>query len=187
MINVLIAIEQAVAVKLRDNFRLIDKDNPELGTVRNDLTPAQKKKLKMAYSGHHKKVTVAGTTYIIIDFYFPPITVGSTKDPVEDDPRLLWLERFKELLPGKEFVLGAWDRTGAQYGTKIIPPTYDENGDEVTGETIEGTPVYPIHARLLDVMPDDVTYDENGNETSRTAATAPKQVHKILGWKDRRW
>jgi len=54
-------------------------------------------------------------------------------------------------------------------------------------EVVQGTHMYPIHAQYLKIFPDDVTYDEDGNETSRTAAVAPKEVNNILGWKPRRW
>lgn len=64
-------------------------------------------------------------------------------------------------------------------GQQIEAPHFDE--------AVVGTPVYPIHAQILKIMPDDVTYDANGNETSRVPASAPKEVNKMVGWKDRRW
>ena len=173
--NVILALELAVAIKLKQNFTNTEPDSERPPVwERDDLTNAQRKKLKSVYAGKFKNATVAGTEYAVLNFYFPDIPVSDT------DLKLLWLERLKELLPGKEFVLGAWGADGAEYGTTI---TRRPNGSIA----ITGTPVYPIHARILDIMPDDVTYDEDGNETGRTPATAPKQVHKIAGWADRRW
>lgn len=36
-------------------------------------------------------------------------------------------------------------------------------------------------------MPDDVEYNADGSEKSRKRPTKLKQVHKYLGWADRRW
>lgn len=187
-INVILALELAVAQKLRQNFINTNPD-PEGDPIwqRNDLTNAQREKLRSVYGDKFKRVTVATVEYVILNFYFPLITVGSRQDPPTNDLTLHWLEQLKILLPGQEFVLGAWDHTGAQYGMTLIPAVLDDEGNEVTPEQMVGDPVYPVHARLLDIMPDDVTYDENGNETNRTVATEFKQTHKILGWADRRW
>lgn len=195
LINVLIAVEQPIAVKLKQNFTLVDPDDHTQGFVRNDLTNAQRKKLRTVLSGHWKGPNIQGTDYVILSMYLPNIPVNDGSDGEPEDLRLLWLEKFKELLPGQEFTLGAWDRTGAQYGTSIVPAVWDytdpQNPVEVTPETIEGTPVYPIHSRIASnpelIFPDAVTYDANGNETSRTPATGPSEVNKLLGWEDRRW
>ena len=69
----------------------------------------------------------------------------------------------------------AWHWDGRQVGTQF---TYDENG-VITGTT--GTPVYPLHARLIEFMPDIVTYDDDGNETSRTRPTVLSDVNLGLG------
>ena len=88
------------------------------------------------------------------------------------DPLLLWLEKLKELLPGKEFVLGAWQVDGFQYGTHLESlAVYDENGDIVTPEVIGGAAIYPVHAKILDIMPEGKL----------------AQVHHKFGWADRRW
>lgn len=179
MINVIIAIETATAIKLRDNFKLVDPQDPSQGYVRNDLNNAQRRKLRTHISGHWKGPTFQGTPYVIVSMYFPNDRVAA------DDPRLWWLEKFKQLLPGKEFVLGAWDRTGAQYGTRIIPAVKDytdpENPVLVTPETVTGTPVYPIPNLVLN-NPDQIFPDVDG-----IPATGPSEVNKILGWADRNW
>jgi hypothetical protein len=183
-INVLFALELPVAIKLRQNFMLVDRDDPDQGYIRNDLTPAQRAKLRTVFVSKHKRVTVSGTEYVILDFYFPDITVD------RNSKELLWLEKLKELLPGQEFVIGAWQSNGLEYGTYIIPATIDAQGEELTPESIGGTPVYPIHNYVNNnqelIFPDVLTYDINGVE-SFTPATEPKQVHSIQGWSDRRF
>jgi hypothetical protein len=175
-INVIMALELVVAQKLKQNLTITSPPGEFPVTYeRNDLTNAQRRKLRTVFSSKFKRVTAAGTTYVVLDFYFPDIPVS------EGDNKLKWLETLKQILPGKEFVLGAWDITGAQYGTTIVPAPIGGS------ETVTGTPVYPIHARILDIMQDDVTYDGSGNETSRQPAVAAKQTHKLAGWADRRW
>ena len=187
-INALIAIDVAVAKKLRDNFTLVDPNNEDSGTIRNDLTSAQKRKFSMVYEGKWNKVTFGGTTYIPLLFNIPDTTVGEKQDPQTDDATLHWIEKFKELLPGKEFVVGAWNmHTGAQYGTAIVPATYDENGDEVTPETITGIPFYPIHARAVEIMPPIEVWDYAVMPpvlVSSTPATKFKQLMRLQGQPD---
>lgn len=68
--------------------------------------------------------------------------------------------------------------------------SFVENGTQEVPHfdiTVEGTPVYPLHPQYMKIMPDDVTYDQDGNETSRTPAAAPKDVCLIAGQKPRRW
>jgi hypothetical protein len=184
-IEVILYLELPVAIKLKQN--LTRDENGDW--IRNDLTNAQRRKLSNAFQDKLNRVTLGADTYVGISLYIPKITVA------DDDPRLHWLEKLKELLPGKEFVLGAWetidrnywtsDGKVVMYGQEILRATYDEDGNEVTPELVTGTPIYPLHAQYLKAMPDDVTYDEDGNETSRTPATEFKQVHKISGHPDR--
>ena len=58
-------------------------------------------------------------------------------------------------------------------------PQIEETTIEIIGTT--GEPTYPIHARLLEFMPDTVTYDANGDETSRTRPTIPSDINLGLG------
>jgi hypothetical protein len=181
MINVILALELSVAQKLKQNLTRINtgtEEDPVWEWERNDMTNAQRKKLRYVYESKFGRATAGGDTYIGLNFYFPDLTVGEKQDPPTDDMKLWWLEKLKELLPGKEFVGGAWygpthkdkitsDGKSVQYGQSITRATYDENGNEVTPELITGTPVYPQHAQLIKLMPDDVVYDENGDEVSR--------------------
>lgn len=61
---------------------------------------------------------------------------------------------------------------------KIIGAWHWDDGRQVKQG---GTPVYPVHARILELMPDVVTFDEFGNETSRTRPTVPSDINLGLG------
>lgn len=179
-VNVLLALEQSVANKLKQNFQFVDPQDRDQGYVRNDLTQAQREKLRGTLFDYWKGPTFQSTTYVIIALYLPatPMT--------KDDLRLKWLETLFSLLPGTNFILGAWNPDGSEYGTWIIPPVYDpsiENAHvELEPERIVGTPVYPIDSRVL-ANPDKIFPDD----LSGTPAAGPKEVINIFGWKPRRW
>ena len=195
MINCWLAVERSNWIKFKDNFISDDGENPR----RADFSRRMMKFLRTHTVGHWKAptITVQGTDYEfhVLNLYISEDTVGDHQDPPVDNPLLYELSRIKQILPGKEFVLAAWhadethltaDGRGVQYGQTVTPATYDEAGDELTPEVIGGTPVYPIiNARIRKFLPDDVTYDQDGNETSRSPATAFKQVNKYFGQPDR--
>ena len=55
---------------------------------------------------------------------------------------------------------------------------------QVTGPEIVGTSgqaIFPLNAGILDFMPDIVTYDDNGNETSRVRPTVATDVNLGMG------
>lgn len=83
--------------------------------------------------------------------------------------------------PNQTRVGGAWHFDSRQVGTQF---TRDADGN-ITGVT--GTPTYPIHARILELMPDIVTHDENGVETSRVRPTVPSDINLLMGQKERRF
>lgn len=70
---------------------------------------------------------------------------------------LATLDTWLATYAGKSFVCGAWQWDGTRLEQ------------------------YPIDPRTTEFMPDDITYDQNGAETSRTAATGPKQVNLMAG------
>lgn len=74
-------------------------------------------------------------------------------------------------------IAGAWHYSdGRQVGTTI---EYDENGVE-TGVT--GSPIYPVHARILEFMPDDVDeFDVH------TRPIMPSDVNLLQGQQERRF
>ena len=55
----------------------------------------------------------------------------------------------------------------------------------IVEELLEGTPSIQLHPQLIDIMPDDITYDENGNEISRATSASLKQVVLKAGQKPR--
>lgn len=64
-----------------------------------------------------------------------------------------------------------------QYRNPFIIGIWDE----------EGTPTLLEEAVYLAWMPDIVTYDESGNERSRTRPTVPAQMHGWMGWSDKKF
>jgi len=63
--------------------------------------------------------------------------------------------------------------------------TVQQTSSEITGTS--GTPTYPTHSRIKQFIPDDVTFDSNGNETSRTRPTVPRDINLLAGQSPRRF
>ncbi len=72
------------------------------------------------------------------------------------------LDALQAAYPSHVAVCGAWRWDGRQVKS-------------------DGEPVYPVHARILELMPDIVTYDADGNETSRTRPTEPSDINILQG------
>lgn len=70
-------------------------------------------------------------------------------------------------------IVGAWHNDGRQVGTQF---TRDADGN-ITGVT--GTPTYPLHARILELMPD---VDDVG-----TRPTVPSDMNLLMGQTERRF
>lgn len=51
----------------------------------------------------------------------------------------------------------------------------------------DGELVIPLHPRIMEFLPDDVTYDQDGNEVSRVRPTEMKDVNLGMGWAHREW
>ena len=83
--------------------------------------------------------------------------------------------------PGQVRTVGAWHWDGRQVGQEF---TFNEDG-EITGVT--GNPMFPLHTRILEFIPDIVTHDVDGNETSRVRPTAPSDVNLGFGQAPRRF
>ncbi len=65
-------------------------------------------------------------------------------------------------------------------------PQIDVTISEIVGTS--GTPIYPIPVNaLLKFMPDIITYDADGNELSRVAATVLTDVNLLQGQQERRF
>lgn len=197
-IGALLYLEISLAQRLKLNWTTwLNEETPP------DLSVSEVSKLNLVDVDLWLKPTITtpigDKKYVV--FHIAPI--GGQKN---EDGTLVWLEHFKDniiqdlatgvggigTIPTNEIkwwggVVGAWNRDGTQYGTTTVPATYDFDGNEVTPSSITGTPIYAINPNILKFMPDDVTYDSEGNETSRTPALAPKEVNKLLGWGDRIW
>ena len=76
---------------------------------------------------------------------------------------------------GQLRTIGSWWSDGRQVGTEF---TFDADGT-VTGTS--GTPIFNLHTRILEFIPDIVTFDVDGNETSRTRPTVLSDVNLALG------
>jgi len=83
--------------------------------------------------------------------------------------------------PGQLRTIGAWWFDGRQVGTEF---TFDIDG-AITGVT--GIPIFPLHTSILEFIPDIVTYDVDGNETSRVRPTVPSDVNLSMGQAERRF
>lgn len=166
MINALVALKLTVAQKAKA-LAASASDKLALGQQPTQTEERARKLLRVMKDGFHRKATIAGDEWVLFDI----ITTIEV------------LEKIDELVPSS-VVAGCWNVDGTQYGQVI---TYDYTDMANPVEVVDGEPVYPIHPKLLDFMPDDVEYNANGTEKSRKRPTTPKQVHKWLGWADRRW
>jgi hypothetical protein len=99
-----------------------------------------------------KHETLAGKVWTLYSVYVEPTAASKTKIKT-------WLGTHA----GKVVVGGAWKMDG----TQVLKA--------------DGSVLFPIDSRLIKFMPDDVTYDQDGAETSRTAATDLKQVNVLVG------
>ena len=180
-VNVLFALKEINYQRLKDNFRA-DADG---NRIRTDFTVSQALKLKDHYDGTWPPVTIASTQYRVIMFTFPEIP----NDRGDISSGHKWVDFLVNNpdFSGAFILIGVWNMDGSQWGTTIVPAVRDEDGTEITPESIEGTPVYPLHPQHMLIMPDDVTYDQDGNETSRVPAAAPKDVCLVGGWEPRIW
>ena len=106
-----------------------------------------------------KRKTLGGNEWRLYSVYIDPSS--SSKTQIQN-----WIASNSSQV----IIAGAWKWNGLQVGT-----SRDEEGD------IVGTPLYPVDARLIQFMPDDVTYDSEGVEASRTNAIALKDVNLIAG------
>lgn len=79
------------------------------------------------------------------------------------DPALLETLRLA-LAPTNPILIGAWRPDGSALDPEAYPFAA---------------------AEYLALMPDEVSYDADGNEVSRTPPTAPAQIHNWSGWEDK--
>ena len=77
------------------------------------------------------------------------------------------------MFPGQVRTIGGWWFDGSQ--------VLDVDGTQTT----IGDPVFPLHTRILEFIPDDVTYDQNGIELTRTRPLVPSDVNLGQGQSER--
>lgn len=177
IVNALIAFDGQTFQSLMYDIRQLHRDRVTDSVGDRNLTSRQKKLLRL-FRGLSPRtssaVTIGTNSYRLIE-----VVIDSDK-----------LAELDEDFAGKYVIAGAWLPNGLQFGQEfkvtIDPP---QDGDIAVRERMEvtGKPVYPLHPKLIDFMPDDVEYDSNGTEKSSKRPDKLKQVHKYLGWADRRW
>ena len=166
MINLFVALSEpvdAVLKQYKDNVDSLNEDQKaQLDSMTSHGDWDRVSKLIKTYTNSETNVTYFG-----FSIYF------NYKADVSEQLIADWMTEF-----GLENVViaGAWDfDTGLSWG---LSHTYDEEG-ELSG--VEGTALFPTHPLLMAFMPDIVTYDEEGMETSREAATILTDVNLMSG------
>lgn len=79
-------------------------------------------------------------------------------------------------------IMGAWNPDGTRSGTKKVAQ-YD--GETFLGYITEGEPTFPLHAELLNILDDKVTFTSEGVEVSRTRPSDVSHLPVVLGHKSR--
>lgn len=189
MINALIAINSNQVQNFLDNFRA-----DENGRIRTDfaagtpgnvffIDPYDTRYLTVIDNnqGLWKENTSGPQPFTLVTIYVADLVEPDWTDPQDPDPGpvLTVLHYLREAFPGGLVVLDVFQRNGLRHGQSF----------DTDGTTVIGQPTYPSipKAEMLLYTPDDVTYDADGNETSRTPATDYKEVNKLAGWADRRY
>lgn len=119
-----------------------------------------------------RNATIGAFKWTLWSVYFP-LSLGSNVLQIIQDE----LDNLAVTYPTQFIIVGAWRWDGRQVGTR-----WNSDRTDVTG-----TPTYPIHPRLIDLMPDEVTYDAEGNEVSRVRPTGLSDVNLLLGQSPRRF
>ena len=204
MVNALIAFTSSQVEGFLDNFRYGPPANPDEGRtpvrLRTDfsqfqttgtpsvtLDPYDRLHLRVDEQtvGLWKKQVVGGPiTTTLLSIMMTDVTQPDVDQPTDD--KLAMIEYMRVFFDGRFQVLGVWKQDGVMHGQVLVPATYDMDGVELTPESVTGTPTYPLFPGYLNWMPDVVTYDTDGHETSRTGATEFAQVNQMLGWEPRR-
>jgi len=106
--------------------------------------------------------------------------INRLEDQTNEDGRITYGLRttFSNVNP---VIIGVWNQDGTQYGQTR---TLDEEGNEF----ITGTSIYPFKpTKYLSLMPDEITYDAEGNMISTKRPTQVYQLKKFAGWGDLRF
>ena len=150
-------IEAAIGPYPADYSGPMDETTYKILTRMHDIDTVQ---------GMFKTTTAGGKTYTLFSLY--PAGTAKAQETI-DDMTAKWPAHF--------IVVGAWHFDGRQAGTQW---ELDELGEPTGGVT--GTPTYPIPNTAYRLMPDTVTYDENGDELTRVPASSNADLRDINLW-----
>ena len=179
MINVLFAINNNQLDDFLNNWRYDDEGQRlntsfQLDTYQNTLAP-------VGVQGKWKVNAADNKT--LVSIYVQDIVVPDWTGPSDPNPRniLKYAKVLMDTFQGSLVILSAFQVNGLQHGL------YTKTLDDIT--TIEGTVTYKTRARdnPLAYMPDVVTYDPDGIETSRAEATELTDVSLVAGYASRAW
>lgn len=202
MINALVAINSNQVDSFFDNWRFDEEGNRLVtdfaefnsggeGSPTIDVYNVSHCVVPSTSQGSWRENTSGAQNKQLVTIYVADFAEPDWSDPNDPDPKtvLTIVNYLRETFSGAIQVLDCFQTNGVRHGQTLIPATYDENGDELTPESIEGNPTYQPNpqADMLLYMPDDVVYDEEGNEVSRTPATELTDVINVLGRADRKW
>lgn len=174
-----------VWLALRDDAQALIKtrlswDEETQGEYTGPVTNRQFKLFKLMHDlGSTQKLfrvdTVGGRDWTLWSVYFNFKT--SVLQKIKDE-----LDDLALNFPNHIKIIGAWHWDSRQAGTQW---ELDIDGNR-TGN-VTGTPIYPLHSRILKLMPDIVTYDIDGNVISTVPATVPADINLGLGQIPRRF
>lgn len=138
------------------------------------------------------KVNQDGTqNKVLVTLYVADIVEPDWTDPSDPDPKdiLTVVHYLRETFPGSIQILDCFKSDGVRHGQTLVPAIYDNTGSLITPEKIIGTPTYPSNPQTdtLLYMPDNVIYDIDGIEVSRTIATELTEVNNLVSWVNKRW
>lgn len=208
MINALIAFNSTQINDFFDNFRFDEDGNrirtdfaPFTVTDINDnevtMDPYNIRDLRvdLVSQGGWKANEQGPNTTIMSTMHVRDVIVSLEDDnnPGEFENKLAMVEYLRDNFDARYQVMGCWYESDPQYvtsegkvvmhGETITRATFDNEDppNELTPETIGGKRTYPLNPNYLRWMPDDVEYDADGNEISRTPATEFKDVNLLQG------
>lgn len=173
MINVLIAFNSTQIDAFLDNFRF-DANGDRLrtdfapfdadGVTLDPYNPAHLN-VNLQSDGMWKAYEAPGPNTTILESMLVADVVIQVPDDQTQvlEPKLAMVEYLRSQFDARFQVMGSWRFDGEM------------------GQDEEEKLYYALNPNYLKWMPDDVTYDQDGNETSRTDATEFKDVNLYLG------
>ena len=195
MINVLFAINNNQLDDFLDNWKT-NAEGTRLNTSFSvyqtptyELNPYLLTQAPQSAQGQWKVNGADNKT--LVTLYVADVAEPDWTDPDDLKPKdiLSVVKILMDTFQGSLVILGAFKPDGLQHGLTLVQATYDTEGTELTPEEITGTATYQVRQRdnAIAYMPDVVTHDQDGYETSRTDATELTDVNLVAGWASRVW